>query len=401
MFTDEQLNNYAKALLWGLEKTKKGKFEANDVVMLKGGVESMPLLEVLYRKILERGWQPVLQVLPTQSMELDYFTVATDEQIGWLYPWWKDQYQHVRGNIFVHAPTSLTHLKDTDPKKHQLNARTVKPWRDFVTAQEQKDLFAWTLGAWPTQCQADEAGLTLEEFKEVIINACYLDSDDVMADWENTHYEIESIKNWLNALTPAVDYFHMVSASTDLKITPGESRQWNGGGGANIPSFEIFMSPDWRGTTGTFYADQQSFKAGNLVRNVTLEFEDGVVKRATAEEGEEYLITTLDTDSDSRKVGEFSLTDKRHSKINKFMANTLFDENYGGDHGNSHIAVGSAYLESYTGDQADLTDELKKELGFTESVVHWDLVNTEPKTVTAVNKDGSSQVIYEDGMFTI
>ena len=40
------------------------------------------------------------------------------------------------------------------------------------------------------------------------------------------------------------------------------------------------------------------------------------------------------------KVGEFSLTDKRHSRITKFMATTLFDENMGGEFGNTHIALG-------------------------------------------------------------
>jgi aminopeptidase len=401
MFTDEQLENYGKALIWGLQKMKKGTFETNDAIMIKGGVDAMPLLEVLYRKVLMLGLQPMLRVLPTETMELDYYTIAMDYQLGYLYPWWHDEYKHVRGNIYVSAPTSLTHLKDTDPKKQQTAARAVKPWREFITEQEQKDLFAWTLGIWPTQCKADKAGISLEEFKNQVASACYLDSDDVTADWDNTHNKISGIKGWLNALMPTVDYFQMQSVNMDLKVTPGRQRQFMGGGGANIPSFEIFTSPDWRGTTGTFFADQPSYRGGQLVKNVMLTFEDGVVVAATAEEGEEYLLTTLDTDEDAKKVGEFSLTDIRHSKIDRFMADTLFDENFGGTRGNSHIAIGQSYAETFTGDQSELTDELKKELGFTESVVHWDLINTEDKTVTAVMKDGSSTIIYRDGMFTI
>jgi aminopeptidase len=332
-------------------------------------------------------------------MELDYYTIAKDFQLEQLYPWWKEEYSHVRGSISVLAPTSLTHLKDIDPKRQQMAARTMKPWREFVTKQEQKDLFAWTLGIWPTQCKADKAGISLKEFTDQVVKACYLNSKDVVASWERTHNNIEHIKTWLNELTPNVDYFHMQSASMDLKITPGEQRQWQGGGGANIPSFEIFLSPDWRGTSGTFFSDQQSFRGGHTVKNVRLEFTDGIVTDASASEGEEFLISTLDTDEDARKVGEFSLTDVRNSKIDRFMADTLFDENYGGTYGNSHIAVGKSYSESYTGDLSELTDELKKELGFSESVVHWDLINTETKIVTAVMKDGSSIVIYEDGSF--
>ena len=401
MFTDKQLDNYAKALMWGLQKMKKGTFEPNDTIMLKGGIDAIPLLEVLYRKVLKKGWQPIIRILSTETMELDYYTISNDSQLDWLPPWWKDEMKHVRGNIYVSAPTSLTHLKDVDPKKQQRAARTIKPWREFVTKQEQKDLFAWTLGIWPTQCKADKAGISLEEFKTQVISACYLDSDDVTADWDETHNNIESIKVWLNALMLKVDYFHMQSANMDLKITPGDRRQFMGGGGANIPSFEIFTSPDWRGTNGIFFADQPSYRGGQLVKGVRLTFKDGVVVAATAEEGEEYLLTTLDTDEDARKVGEFSLTDIRHSKIDRFMADTLFDENFGGTRGNSHIAIGQSYGETFTGDQSELTDDLKKELGFTESVVHWDLINTEDKTVTAVMKDGSSSVIYKNGMFAV
>jgi aminopeptidase len=50
----------------------------------------------------------------------------------------------------------------------------------------------------------------------------------------------------------------------------------------------------------------------------------------------------------ANKIGEFSLTDKRLSRITRFMADTLYDENVGGEYGNTHIAVGNAYKDSYT-----------------------------------------------------
>jgi len=81
------------------------------------------------------------------------------------------------------------------------------------------------------------------------------------------------------------------------------------------------------------------------------------------------------------------------------MANTLFDENYGGQNGNSHIAVGSSYSDTYAGDPAKLTKRMKKQLGFNDSALHWDLVNTEKKTVTAHLYTGKKVVIYEKGMF--
>jgi aminopeptidase len=81
------------------------------------------------------------------------------------------------------------------------------------------------------------------------------------------------------------------------------------------------------------------------------------------------------------------------------MANTLFDENYGGKHGNCHIAVGSSYSDTYNGNPAELTKRLKEKLGFNDSALHWDLVNTEEKTVTAHLTSGKRIVIYENGKF--
>jgi aminopeptidase len=81
------------------------------------------------------------------------------------------------------------------------------------------------------------------------------------------------------------------------------------------------------------------------------------------------------------------------------MANTLFDENYGGKFGNCHIAVGASYSDSYAGDIKRLSTALKKKLGFNDSALHWDLVNTEKKRVSAHLVSGKTIAIYENGKF--
>lgn len=104
-------------------------------------------------------------------------------------------------------------------------------------------------------------------------------------------------------------------------------------------------------------------------------------------------------DKGAAQIGEFSLTDIRFSKIDKFMADTLFDENYGGKFGNCHLAVGSSYSDTFAGDPKKLTKKIKQELGFNDSALHWDLVNTEDKVVAAVLNNGKKITIYEKGKF--
>ena len=81
------------------------------------------------------------------------------------------------------------------------------------------------------------------------------------------------------------------------------------------------------------------------------------------------------------------------------MANTLFDENYGGKHGNCHIALGSSYSNTYSRNPLDLTKQLKRKLGFNQSALHWDFINTEKKRVRAHLKSGKKVTIYENGKF--
>ncbi|MEZ4577142.1 MAG: aminopeptidase [Desulfobacterales bacterium] len=153
--------------------------------------------------------------------------------------------------------------------------------------------------------------------------------------------------------------------------------------GHNIPSFELFLSPDWRGTNGKYYADQPSYRSGNYVNGIRIEFKNGKAVTATAEQGEDFLNKQLKMDAGACRLGEFSLTDKTFSKISRFMANTLFDENYGGQNGNCHVALGASYSDTYSGKPSELTREMKKDLGFNDSALHWDIVNTEKKQVTA------------------
>ncbi|MCK4534378.1 MAG: aminopeptidase, partial [Syntrophobacterales bacterium] len=160
-----------------------------------------------------------------------------------------------------------------------------------------------------------------------------------------------------------------------------------------------FLSPDWRGTEGYYFANQPSFRSGNYVENIRLAFEKGRAVKIEALTGEDFAIKQLSMDRGAGRVGEFSLTDRRFSKIDKFMADTLFDENYGGRWGNCHIALGASFSETYDGNPAELTKAMKKSLGFNDSALHWDMVNTEEKTVSARLSDGKTVKIYENGIF--
>ena len=392
-----KLDRYADVLLWGLKTARTKNYKKNDNILIKFDLSALKLAEILHGRILEMGLNPVIRLAGTPQMEKNFFEIANDKQLAFQAPGEKEFNKNLHGLINLLAPESITHLKHIDPHKIGKAVLARKPLRDILWDREDKGDFGWTLCMVPTQGAADTAGISFKQYTSQVVRACYLDMVDPVKGWEETFNNAMTIKNWINRLK--VEHYHIESENMDLKITPGERRKWIGISGHNIPSFELFISPDWRGTEGVYYANLPSFRDGNYVEGVRFEFKKGEVINSRAKKGREFVSKQISMDKGARRVGEFSLTDKRFSKINKFMANTLFDENFGGKYGNCHLAVGMSYSDTYAGDPSKLTKQLKEKLGFNDSALHWDLINTEDKIVTAFLKSGDKKIIYEKGMF--
>lgn len=399
MLTEENLEKYADVLLWGLQTAKKVSMKKNDIVLIQYDLPALRLTEILYARLMEMGMRPVQRMAMTHGMELSFYQKANPKQLTFIAPGDRELYENINGRIYLHAPQSLTHLKDVDPAKIGKAIVSRKPLKDILDHREELRKYSWTLCIVPTEELARQAKMSLKQYTAQVIKGCYLDSDDPVGEWQRILKEVTAIKKRLSALK--VKFFHMESANLDLRITPGEERKWAGVSGHNVPSFETFISPDWRGTEGVYFANLPSFRSGNYIEDVRITFAKGKAVRVEAKQGEEFAQKQLAMDAGARQVGEFSLTDKRFSRIDRFMAETLFDENFGGKNGNCHIALGSSYSDTYSGNPAELTPALKKKLGFNDSALHWDLVNTEPKTVTAHLTNGKKVIIYEGGIFKI
>jgi aminopeptidase len=399
MLTEKQLYKYADVLLWGLKTARTGKFKKNDAVLIRYNLAAIRLAEILNEKLLKIGINPVLRMNSTPVMERSFYDISNSRQLVFTPPGEEELYKNLNGSIFLHAPESITHLSGVDPGKIGKAAVARKHLKDTIDKREEEGVFGWTLCMLPTAELAKHAGLPMKEYTNEIAAACFLNKKSPVEEWKRVYNDAARIKKWLNGMN--VKSFHIESENIDLVITPGAQRKWIGISGHNIPSFELFLSPDWRGTSGKYFADQPSYRSGNYVENVRLEFKKGSAVKIEAQTGEEFVRKQLAMDKGANRIGEFSLTDRRFSKINRFMANTLFDENYGGSFGNCHIAVGSSYSDTFSGDPKKLTKEMKKDLGFNDSALHWDLVNTEKKRVTARLAAGGKVVIYENGKFMI
>jgi len=392
------LNAYAN-LLVNFALGKGTGIKPGEVVQVQIPEGAKPLFAPLRDAILRAGGHPFMQLLPDGVDVAGMYAIASDEQLAFFpaayYKGMAEQFDH---RIRILAEADKYELATVPPEKIMRTANAIEPYRRWINEKEAAGNYSWTIAMYGTPAMAADAGMTEEEYWQEIIAACYLDAPDPIAEWKRVQDELERVRLALNDLH--IEELTVEGEGIDLTVGVGEGRQWLGGGGMNIPSFELFISPDWRRTEGTIRFNQPLYYAGNRLEGIALRFEKGHVVEATAAKGQE-LLREMIASKNADRIGEFSLTDGRLSRITKPMGETLFDENMGGPEGNTHLAVGNAYQDSYPGDPSTLTQEDWERLGYNQSPVHTDIISTERRKVTAILPDGSRRVIYENGRFTI
>jgi len=395
------LENYAKVMVKYALNNGTG-MKKGDVVRLVGSESCKPLYVAIYREII-RGGGHVIGSYGIDDTEYnlgkDFYDMASKEQIN-FYPekYYKGLIGQIDGSIYIISENDKHALQDVDPKKIMQKGLAMKPAMDLRRDKETKGKFSWTLCLYGTQAMADEVGMSQKEYWNQIIKACYLKESNPVKTWKDLNKQLQKNVKKLDAL--CIDTMHLTGKDIDLTVKLSPKSKWKAGSGCNIPSFEIFTSPDWRGTNGWIRINQPLYRYGNLVEGIYLEFKDGIVTKATATKGQKVLRNMIAT-KNADKIGEFSLTDSRHSKITKFMGETLYDENVGGKYGNTHIALGNAYRDCYKGDHSKVTEKGWEKLGYNNSSVHTDVISTADRTVTATLANGKKKVIYEKGQFKI
>jgi aminopeptidase len=400
---DTLLEKYARVMVHYALNNGNG-INKGETVYLVGQECSKDLFLAIAKEIYISGGNLISGYSPdnTRANGLARFLLenGSDEQLSFFaQPYWQGLVDAVDHILFIIAEPDIHALEGVPSAKISMMISARSPYMAMREKKEQKGKLSWSLCLYGTESMADEAGLSLGEYWEQIIEACYLREADPVAKWKQVQAEIETIKEKLDALQ--IEKLHIKGKDVDLTVQIGPNRKWLGGTGKNIPSFEVFTSPDWRGTNGHVHFNQPLYYSGKRISGVTLRFENGLVVESSATENEDALKEMI-AQENADKAGEFSLTDKRHSRITRFMATTLYDENAGGQFGNTHIALGNAYKDTYPGDTTAITEEQWTEMGYNSCPkVHTDIVSTTDRTVTATLPGNIEKVIYKNGQFLL
>jgi aminopeptidase len=290
-------------------------------------------------------------------------------------------------------------LDDADPAKvSAVRTEELSAYREATLVQRLR----WTVVAAPNPGWAREVfgEPDVERLWEAVATAMRLDEADPVACWRERTAELAARARALNALDLTEVRYR--SAGTDLRAGLLPGTRWTGGSledpdGVtylpNIPTEEVFTSPDRRRADGAISLTKPVIIGGQVVEGLRVTFSGGRITDVTATSGAETVRSQLDTDEGARSLGEVSLVDRdsRIAKAGILFHNTLFDENAA-----CHVAWGQSFPFAVAGGLTRSNEE-RYEIGLNLSAVHTDVViGGDGMTVTGAGPNGTVEIIRDD-----
>ena len=366
---DNLWEKYAKVLVDYSVKVKKGEL----TIIRAGSYVAQPLIKEIYRQVLLRGGYPVVRMAVDGLNEV-YIKNATDEQLEYIDPMTEIEYDKAKNLISIGAPLNVKNMARQDSKKLAKRSGVMKRLSEKMLKRSAEGDLNWVIADFPTQALAQEAKMSLDEYTDFLIKACWLHIDDPVAKWKEIGEKQEKIANYLNSKSK----IRITGDKTDITFNVA-GRIWKScAGECNFPDGEVYTSPIEDSANGQIYFDFPQIYHGNEAQKVLLTLENGKIIDAKAEKGEDFLNNMLDMDDGSRFVGEIAIG--TNEMVQDVTGNILFDEKIGGS---IHMAAGASYPD--TG-------------GKNVSGLHWDLI----KNMKNGGKIYADDVlIYENGKFLI
>jgi aminopeptidase len=238
-----------------------------------------------------------------------------------------------------------------------------------------------------------------------IMKMCMIDKKDPVKAWQEYIEKNNYYKRKLNDLK--IKSLHYTNSfGTDLIVGLSDKAQWlnldktDAKGGqmiANMPSYEIFTTPDCRKTNGIVYSSRPLIYNGCYIDNFSIEFKDGKAISCNAEAGQDVLEELIFGNEGANHLGEVALVpyDSPISNTGLVFNTTLFDEN-----ASCHLALGDGYRNTVI-DGNKLTPQELKNIGFNTSKTHVDfMIGTSDLEIEAETKEGK-KLIFKNGNFNI
>jgi aminopeptidase len=330
---------------------------------------------------------------------------ADPDTLDYIPPWTGAQVlalgEHRAASIALSGPVAPHLMDDLDPT---LVGKDMFPWVKEISEVVEARTTNWTGIPCPTSDWASlvhpslEPEDALERLWEEIAHICRLDEGDPAAAWRSRLDQLVDVAGKLDAL--ALDALRYQGPGTDLTVGLYPSSRWqtarfSTAAGiehvANIPTEEVFTTPDPERVNGVVRATKPLFTSGAVILGLEVRFEDGRAVEIDAEQGGETMQALTAFDAGATRLGEVALVDRgsRIGAMDLVFFDTLIDENAA-----SHIALGQAY--------GNAVDDDRDRQRMNSSGIHVDfMIGSNELAVTGVTADGQEVPLLRDGAWQL
>lgn len=379
-------------------------------VILTANVETLPLARLISKHAYLRGASLVTTILADDALSLARFHHSNDEYFDHTTPWLFDGIAKAitdgaaRMAIVGDNPNLLSGL-DGNKVMRTVQARS-------QAARKTQELLMGFHCNWSGVSYAGKAWARMvfpnlpprqavKELWEAIFKASRVDGEDPVTNWMTHNANLAARRDWLTDQN--FHALHFKGPGTDLIVGLAQGHQWCGGAetakngitcNPNIPTEEVFTTPNSRLTMGVVTSTKPLSYQGQVIEGIQARFADGKIVSASAVKGDEALQRMLNMDDGARHLGEVALVPHSSpiSQSGLLFFNTLFDENAA-----SHIAQGRAYPFCMQDYRTATVEDLAAR-GANDSKIHVDwMIGSQHMDVDGVHTDGTSVPVMRKG----
>lgn len=330
---------------------------------------------------------------------------ADPETLSFVPPWYGERVLALSearaARIALSGPVAPRVMDGVDPA---LASRDMLPAIKESMKVVNERTTNWTIGPCPTRDWAQlvhpdaDPDAALERLWQQIVHVCRLDEDDPVAAWQTRLDQLVRVSDKLGSLS--LDALHFEGPATDLTIGLLHSSRWRCGrfetaAGIthvpNLPTEEVFTTPDPERVEGTVRSTKPLFTSGTLITGLSVRFEGGRAVEIDAEHGAETLRGLSQRDAGGARLGEVALVDRegRIGQLDTVFYDTLLDENAA-----SHVALGQGF-QFAVGEQRDIER-------INGSEIHIDfMIGGDEVAATGLQRDGTEVPLLRGGEWQI